>query len=140
MGELSPDRLCDLPCTSVRWFWLSKRDTHFCTFLCLLTLFPLTGMCPFIFLSNSCSSFQTNLEFFFFFQEAFPDLYPSSHLKFRISGHCLCLYLDLCSTASFSMYLSVHCYEPNTVPDAEDKMHKDPAREEFIFLYFGPRN
>ena len=44
------------------------------------------------------------------------------------------------SIHSFSMYLLVHCYEPNTVPDAEDKMHKDPACEEFIFLYFGLRN
>lgn len=76
----------------------------------------------------------------FFFHEAFPDLYPSSRLKFGISDHFLCLYLDLHSSASFSMDLSGHCYEPNTVPDAGDKMHKDPAPEDLIFLYFGLRN
>lgn len=101
-------------------------------------LFPLTGMCPLIFLSNSYSSLQTNLEFFF--HEAFPDLYPSSRLKFGISDHFLRLCLDLHSSASFSMDLSGHCYEPNTVPDAEDKMHKDPAPEDLIFLYFSLRN
>lgn len=29
---------------------------------------------------------------------------------------------------------------PDTVIDAEDKLHKDPVPKEFIFLYFGLRN
>lgn len=50
------------------------------------------------------------------------------------------LYLDLHRSTSFSMYLSVTYYAPDTVIDEGDKLYKDPAPKDFIFLYFGLRN
>lgn len=50
------------------------------------------------------------------------------------------VYLDLYSSTLFSMYLSVTYYVPDTVIYAEDKLRKDPALKEFMFLFFGLRN
>lgn len=87
-------------------------------------LFPLTECVPLF----SCQiPTHPSRPIWNFFHEAFPDLYPCFYLNLGLVTISCVFYLDLHSSASFSMDLLGHCYEPNTVPDAEDKMHKDSA-------------